>query len=150
MLCTVSTWRRKKIPHLPRIYPSVLLSKKLAKIFAGESITTFSREGRLCSAPIHPQICQFHSNVSSKFCHQTHATIALMSHMRTRWLPSRNLVTTVRYEDDDNYWNNNFFRQNSGCRQRRSVAVVTRPDVEQGSILPAKAEKLLNLHGPRN
>ena len=26
----------------------------------------------------------------------------------------------------------------------------TRQDVEQGSILPAKAEKLLSLHGPSN
>ena len=26
----------------------------------------------------------------------------------------------------------------------------TRQDVEQGSILPAKAEKLLTLHGPSN
>ena len=26
----------------------------------------------------------------------------------------------------------------------------TRQDVEQGSILPAKAEKLLGLHGPNN
>ena len=35
-------------------------------------------------------------------------------------------------------------------KQRMSVAVVTRPDVEQGSILQAKAEKLLSLHGPSN
>ena len=33
-------------------------------------------------APIHPHKCKFHSNVSSKFCHQTSATIALTPHMR--------------------------------------------------------------------
>ena len=43
-------------------------------------------------------------------------------------------------------------------KQRMSVEAVTvggsgeetRQDVEQGSILPAKAEKLLSLHGPSN
>ena len=82
----------------------------------------FGKEGRLCSSPIHPQTCQFHSNVSSKFYHQTCATIAPTS---------RNLVTTVRYEDDFQIDSNyNFFRKNSWCRRRcwQSATMVTRPD----------------------
>ena len=43
-------------------------------------------------------------------------------------------------------------------RKKKQISVVavgssgdeTRQDVEQGSILPAKAEKLLSLHGPSN
>ena len=66
---------------------------------------TFSREGRLCLAPIHPQTCQFHSNVSSKFYRQTRVTVAPTSHMRAGQPalshgPSQNLIMTVHYEDD--------------------------------------------------
>ena len=43
---------------------------------------TFSREGRLCLAPTHPQTCQFHSNVGSKCYRQTRATVAPASYMK--------------------------------------------------------------------
>ena len=60
--------------------------------------------------------------------------------------------TSSRYEDDFQINSNlNFFRK----QQMSAVAVggcgdETRQDVEQGSILPAKAKKLLSLHGPSN
>ena len=107
---------------------------------SGESIMTFSREGRLCSAPIHPQTCQFHSNVSSGFYGQTNATIALTSHMRAGRpaLPAvSRTITEPRH--DCTLWRQLlnqfklkkfFLQKNSRCRQWRwrSAAVVTRPD----------------------
>ena len=61
---------------------------------------------------------------------------------------------TVCYEDDFQInLNYNFFKK----QQMSAVAVPvsgsgdeTRQDMEQGSILPARAEKLLGLHGPNN
>ena len=83
-----------------------------------------------------------------------------MSHMRAGWPllrlshgPLWNLVTTVRYEDDFRFQFEFHFSQ-----KKKQISVVavgssgdeTRQDVEQGSILPANAEKLLSLHGPSN
>ena len=90
------------------------------------SITTLSREGRLCSAPIHPQTCQFHSNVSSKFCHLTCATVAPMSPMRAGWPPAVSwTIMEPRHDCTLWRWLSNWFKlQFLSEKQRMSVEVL--------------------------
>ena len=62
---------------------------------------------------------------------------------------------TVHYED--NFRIDSIYKKISEKQRMSAVAVAvggsgeeTRQDVEQGSILPTKADKLLSLHGPNN